>query len=192
MTPRPPPASCAPPWRGSPLGRRSRKRSAGGGTAAAPARPAAPPAARPPRRSATEKDAAVRSALRPYGPGERPLTIKISIALCVFGFLALAIGSATGVLDVRQDQRFGLIASLVILAVAAAGLWRMKYWAALGLQAILLLNILAGFLFLLRASSAKGFLIAFLMIVPAGFLGYKLIRTMARMQMPERPGARRV
>jgi hypothetical protein len=30
------------------------------------------------------------------------------------------------------------------------------------------------------------------MIVPAGFLGYKLIRTMARMQMPERPGARRV
>jgi ABC-type multidrug transport system permease subunit len=170
------------------LGRRSRKRSAGGGTAAAPARPAA----RPPRRSAAEKDTAVRSELRPYRPGERPLTIKISIALCVFGILVLAIGSATGVLDVHRDQRFGLLASLVILAVAAAGLWRMKYWAALGLQAILLLNILAGFLFLLRASSVKGFLIAFLMIVPAGFLGYKLIRTMARMQMPERPGARRV
>src|SRR3954454_12697517 len=99
MIPRPPPASCAPPWRGSPLGRRSRKRSAGGGTAAAPARPAAPPAARPPRRSATEKDAAVRSALRPYGPGERPLTIKISIALCVFGFLVLAIRRAAGVLE---------------------------------------------------------------------------------------------
>ncbi len=65
-------------------------------------------------------------------------------------------------------------------------MYRGRYWAVLGFEAILLLNILVMFGLLLRASSILGLLIALAVIVPSSYLFYKLIRAMARIQMPTR------
>ena len=51
-----------------------------------------------------------------------------------------------------------------------------------------LLVILA--LLLVRASNVLGVVVVLAIGVPAGWLFWKLIRSMARLQMPERPGAR--
>jgi hypothetical protein len=75
---------------------------------------------------------------------------------------------------------------VAILAVAAWGLWRARYWAVLGFQAILALNIIVMALLLVRASSLAGVAIALAVVVSAGWLFWKLVRAMARIQMPAR------
>jgi hypothetical protein len=67
-------------------------------------------------------------------------------------------------------------------------MWRARYWAVLGFQFMLgfLLVILA--LLLVRASNALAVVVVLAIGVPAGVLFWKLVRALARIQMPERPG----
>jgi hypothetical protein len=167
------------------LGRRSRRASAARGTSTGTPAPA-PPRERPPRRSSAEKDAEVRAGLQPLGPGERPGAVTAGVVVCVVGVLALAIGAASGLLDTSGGRLSSLLLSILILAAAGFGMYLGRYWAVLGFEAILLLNILVMFGLLLRASSILGLLIALAIIVPSSYLFYKLIRAMARIQMPTR------
>jgi hypothetical protein len=66
-------------------------------------------------------------------------------------------------------------------------MWRVRYWAVLGFQALLAMIVLVFALFLLRASNLLGFVIPVVVIAAAGFLFFKLVRALARIQMPERP-----
>jgi hypothetical protein len=66
-------------------------------------------------------------------------------------------------------------------------MWRAKYWAVLGFQALLAFQILILCLALLVAENliyAAGAVVAIGLL---GTLFFKLIRAMARLQMPERP-----
>ena len=74
-----------------------------------------------------------------------------------------------------------------MLLVAAAGLWRARYWAVLGFEVLLGITAVWGFLSLLVASNVWGALLALIVLAASGFLFYKLIRAMARIQMPRRP-----
>jgi hypothetical protein len=47
--------------------------------------------------------------------------------------------------------------------------------------------VVIGFLFLLRASSLLDLLICFVLIVPTGWLFWKLVRILARLQTPVEP-----
>jgi EamA domain-containing membrane protein RarD len=44
-------------------------------------------------------------------------------------------------------------------------------------------------LYLVEASNALGFIVAPLIIVAAGYLFFKLVRVLSRIQMPRRPGS---
>jgi len=81
---------------------------------------------------------------------------------------------------------FGLVLSVALMGVAAWGMWRSKYWAVLGMQAILGILIVLFSVFLFEASNVKSALICVGVIVPAGALFYHLVKAMARIQMPER------
>jgi hypothetical protein len=167
------------------VGRRSRKRQPAGvaPAAAAPDRPA-----RPPRRSAQERDAAARAKLEPLAPGERPFWVTVAAALA----FALAVGTLILVaLDYQvttggSTRTSGLLQAAVLL-VAAFGLWRARYWAVLGFEVLLGVTVVWGFLSLLVASNVWGALLALIVLAASGFLFYKLIRAMARIQMPRRP-----
>ncbi len=77
-----------------------------------------------------------------------------------------------------------------ILVLAAIGMWARKYWAVLGFQCILGLQIVVFSLALLRVQK---WWLGILMVIAIGLLGllfWKLIRAMARLQMPERPQPR--
>ena len=80
-----------------------------------------------------------------------------------------------------------VVGQSVVLLVAAWGMWRARYWAVLGMQALLALLIISFALFLLiAASTAVQILLAIGVIGAAGALFWFLVKAMARIQMPER------
>jgi hypothetical protein len=72
---------------------------------------------------------------------------------------------------------------------AAAGMWRMRYWAVLGFEAVLGVAIVVFALFLVRASNLLAVVLCLAVIGFGGWLFWKLVRVMGRMQAPRRPAA---
>jgi hypothetical protein len=65
-------------------------------------------------------------------------------------------------------------------------MWRGRYWAALGFQALLAITVLFAFLALLTARNCRR--CAQLVIIAAGgTLFWFLVKAMARLQAPQRP-----
>ncbi len=170
------------------MGQRSRKRGrrekpAGGSIATTQS-------AKPPSRS-EQRDAAVRASLEPMAPGERP------VAIWVATLLALMVGVGN-LVDVLLGGRItvgrshagvgGVVLFSAMMVVCAVGMWKLRYWAVLGFQAILALVILLFSLYLIRASNLLGFVFATAVVLGGGFLFYKLVRTLSRIQMPKYPG----
>jgi hypothetical protein len=174
------------------VGKRSRKRrSEAAAPVAAPAPPRAP--ARQPRASRTEaKNAAVRAQLEPLDAGERPTAVTVGAAIAT----VLAVGNIVlylaGVKVSGQKPTLqGIAGPTLIMAVCAYGMWRGKYWAVLGMEALLGLVIVIFALLLATAENLKAVAISVAVIGLSGWLFWKLIRAMARIQMPERPEPRR-
>jgi uncharacterized membrane protein len=170
------------------VGRRSRKRRAG----AAPAAPAAPEAA-PARASRSEtKNAAARAQLEPLEAGQRPTAVTVGAAIASL----LAIGNVVlylaGVKVSGQKPTVqGIAGPTLIMAVCAYGMWRGRYWAVLGMEALLGLVIVIFGLLLATAENLKAVAIALAVMLASGILFWKLIKAMARIQMPQRPEPRR-
>ncbi len=181
------------------MGARSRKR----------ARPAAPPAAEPPPEPAgltTEpeaeappnryargraRDEAIRQGLEPLAPGERPRVVTIA-AVVAFAFAVANVIATLTVDDLSSDQgdptTFAILTTGV-LVLAGIGMLARKYWAVLGFQCILGLQIVV---FSLALTRVQKWWVGLALAIAIGLLGllfWKLIRAMARLQMPDRPGA---
>jgi hypothetical protein len=164
------------------LGKRSRKQRA-----PAP-KPAAAP--RPPSRSEL-KNAAVRAELKPLEPGERPLAVKIGAVVTAIAATAnLALYVAGQEIQGQRPALVGILLFTALMYTMTWGLWNARYWAVLGLEGLLGILIVIVALVALRAASVTDLLIAIGILIPAGALFWFLIKAMARIQMPERPGAR--
>jgi hypothetical protein len=143
-------------------------------------------------RARTEaRNAQARAKLDPLPPGERPLAVTVAAFVAV----ALAVANvalwAAGV-EVRgqRTSAVGVGAFAVLMLAAALGLWRARYWAVLGFEALLGLTIVIAALSLVVASNVAAVLLCVGIIALAGPLFWKLIRAMARIQMPDRGPAR--
>lgn len=146
---------------------------------------ATPPPSRPVSRS-EQKNEAARAALVPLEPGERPLPVTIgAIVALLFGisnFVMYAAGT-----EIRgQEPNAGVLLFGALMLAAAWGMWKVRYWAVLGMQALLALIILAFSLSAMTAASALGVVIAVAVITGAGTLFWFMIKAMARIQMPTR------
>lgn len=136
------------------------------------------------------KNQAVREELEPLAPGERPFAVTIaSIVAMLF-----AIGNLVAFLlsdDSTSGEESKVVVQFVlifaILIVASIGMWRVKYWAVIGFQTILGLQIIVYSLALTRVNSAWIALLFLGIIILSGVLFWFLIRAMARIQMPESP-----
>jgi hypothetical protein len=131
-----------------------------------------------------ERDAAVRAALEPLAPGERPLAVTtaavFATVVAIANLVAAVLSHPTG-----PEWRFVAIQCAVLL-IAAVGMWRVKYWAVLGFQVLLGLTVLLAFLALLRAGDVWALLLVLAVVVLCSVQFWFLIRAMARIQMPER------
>jgi hypothetical protein len=131
---------------------------------------------------ARERDDAVRAALEPLKPGERPWPIVAASALAVLVALGNVILVFTGW---EGDKKPPLIFAAVML-VAAAGMWNLKYWAVLGFEVLLGVSFSFALLALLRAENFAAVAQCLIGMAITGPLFYFLIRQMARIQMPTR------
>jgi len=140
-------------------------------------------AQRPPRKSSAERNAEIRAGLEPIGPGERPLPLVIATAVAV----ALGLTNIVLLIAGQNGQPAQLVVYCTLILGAAYGMWTKRYIAVLAFQVLLAIAVVIGFLFLLRASSLLDVLICFVLIVPTGWLFWKLVRVLARLQTPVEP-----
>jgi uncharacterized membrane protein (DUF2068 family) len=145
-----------------------------------------------PRASRSEqRDAAVRATLTPLAPGERPWVITVGAALAAVSGLTQLILFLAGV----RLRTTGLHASAgqtivfaMLMFLCAGGMWLMRYWAVLGFMALLAILLAFSAGALITASSLVGLVVALAIIAVGGYLFFKLVRVLSRIQMPKYPG----
>jgi hypothetical protein len=130
----------------------------------------------------------VRATLEPLGPGERPWPLLAS-ALLAFALVIANLVLVIGDIKLKGTKPSAEIAYVVVMAVCTYGLWRARYWAVLGFMVLLVLTILQFAVLLVRVSNVLGLVFAVVVVGGGGFLFYKLVRVMSRIQLP-RPPAR--
>jgi hypothetical protein len=172
------------------VGRRSRKRRTGEAPARRPT-PAPLPAS--PRTSRSEaKNAAVRAQLEPLEPGERPRAVTVGATVATVLALGNVVLYVAGVkVSGQKPTVSGITGPTLVMAVCAWGMWRAKYWAVLGMEALLGIIIVIFAVLLATASNLQSVAIAVAVILASGTLFWKLVKAMARIQMPPRPERRR-
>jgi hypothetical protein len=149
--------------------------------------PQAPPA-RPYARSAARNEAA-RAALEPYAEGERPWAIVVCAVLAtIFGgynLVSFLLGDKLRV-DGQKPGTAGVLLFALVMFTCAVGMWRMRYWAVLGFQALLVFVLLFLSILLIKVSNLAGLAVCLVGLSVGGTLFYKLVRAMGRMQVPVR------
>jgi hypothetical protein len=137
------------------------------------------------------RDEEIRANLPPLAPGERPRAVTVA-AIVAFVF---AIGNAAAALtgnDISSasgDPSVATAVTTALLLVAGFGMLARQYWAVLGFQTILGLQIVFFSLYLIGVQKWWHAIIPLLAIGLLGWLFWKLVRPMAQLQMPKRsPG----
>jgi hypothetical protein len=80
----------------------------------------------------------------------------------------------------------GVLIFAGLMAAAAIGMWKVRYWAVLGFEALLGIAVAFAALSLMVASNVTAVLLCIAIIATAGPLFWFLIRAMARIQLPAR------
>ena len=132
----------------------------------------------------------MRAGLEPLGEGERPAAVTVGAIVAFLLAAANLIAYVAGMkIDGERPAMAGIFVYEGLLLAAAYGMWRARYWAVLGMQTLLALTIVFSALALVQAVNWWAFVLVSLILVLAGALFWCLIKAMARIQMPERPGS---
>ena len=78
------------------------------------------------------------------------------------------------------------VASSLVLGLMTYGLWKARYWAVLGFQTVLILVIVVTVLALVQVTDVLRALALFAFLAGASVLFYRMVKAMARIQMPDR------
>lgn len=124
--------------------------------------------------------------LLPLDPDERPRALLAAVAVASL----LALGVLIGALSVHDLSRHGgsLPAGVFIAGVLLAlanGMYRRRYWAVLSFEALLAFQIIVTSLALIVAETLLAAAICVVSIGLGGWLFWKLVRVMGRIQATE-------
>ncbi|HYH61099.1 MAG TPA: hypothetical protein VD766_04475 [Solirubrobacterales bacterium] len=145
------------------------------------------------------KNQAAREALEPLEPDERPAIVTVAAVISGVLLLGTLITYIAGV-EVGTFDQFGAktgeakpnfvytAASSLVLGLMTYGLWKARYWAVLGFQTILILVIVVAVLALVQVTEVARALALTAFLAGASFLFYRMVKAMARIQMPDRGG----
>lgn len=137
------------------------------------------------------RDDEIRAGLPPLAPGERPRVVTIA-AIVAFVFAIGNVAAAltgTDISTASGDPSLATAVTTAVLLLAGFGMLARQYWAVLGFQTILGIQIVFFSLYLIGVQKLWHAIIPVVAIGLLGWLFYKLVRPMAQMQMPKRaPG----
>jgi hypothetical protein len=133
------------------------------------------------------RDQAIRQALRPLAPGERTPALIVASVVSVLLAIGVVVGALTtsDLRDKGGSLPFGIFLGLVFLAVGW-GMWNGRYWAVLSFEAFLWFEVIVVTIALIVASTWSAFVLCVAVIALSGWLAWKLIRVMARIQAYDR------
>ncbi len=195
------------------MGARSRKRKRSAAAVGEPAATAATRTRPPPPPAPTEtpatpetpdekmrrgyargraRDDEIRASLVPLEPGERPRVVTLAAGIAFIFALGNVATALTGndISTASGDPSVVTAITTALLLVAGFGMLARQYWAVLGFETILGLQIVFFSLYLIGVQSLVDAIIPLVAIGLLGWLFWKLIRPMALMQMPQRPPRR--
>ncbi len=138
-------------------------------------------------RARTEaQNAAARAQLEPLAPGERPWPLQVSVAVVTLAALVNLVAYAAGAkLSGSKLHSSELVPFVVIMLILAAGMWRRSGAAVLLFMAMLAIIVALFSLFLIEASNILGVVVPLLFIGGGGYLFWKLVRVLGRIQAPQ-------
>jgi hypothetical protein len=135
------------------------------------------------------RDAEVRAGLTPIEPGERPgVIIASTIVAALIGGGNLVAWLAGIKIDGKHPAAGGIFIFSAVMIADAIGMWRLWYGAVLGFMALLAIVATIFALLLIEASNVLGVVVGLIVILGAGYLFFKLVRVLSRIQMPRYPG----
>ena len=135
------------------------------------------------------RNAEIRATLRPYARGERPPIVMWSAAIAAGLALANLISWLAGVkVSGHHPAATGILIFSAVLLACAGGLWQMRSGAVLGFMCLMAIIAILFTLFLIEASNLLGVVVALAIIVVSGYLFFKLVRVLSRLQMPRQDG----
>jgi len=146
-----------------------------------------------------EKNRAAREALEPLEADERPTVVTVAAVISAVLLLGTIVSYVAGV-EVSTFDDFGAqtgeakpnliytVASSLVLGLMTYGLWKARYWAVLGFQTILILVIVVSILALIQVTEVLRALALLAFLAGASILFYRMVKAMARIQMPDRGG----
>jgi hypothetical protein len=141
------------------------------------------------RARSEERNAAVRAALEPLAPGERPWPLVaaslVAVVLCLITLIMFLTGTRLGG---SKPPAAEVIVYCALMLTCAIGCWTLRYWAVLGFQTLLAIGILGVALALIRVNSLIWALVCVVVIGAGGYLFWKLVRVLSRLQLPTPPG----
>jgi hypothetical protein len=137
---------------------------------------------------AEQRDEAVRESLEPLREGERPLVVTVAAILSAVVAVGTMVAWVAGA-EVSGDrpELVQALAPALLIGIMAWGMWKARYWAVLGFQALLVFVIFsAAFGLAAEAGSASQVLATLGLLAVAGTFFYLMVKAMARIQMPHR------
>jgi hypothetical protein len=129
-------------------------------------------------------NAEARAKLEPLREGERPTAVTVAAVVATLLTLTNAIAAVVGEGPSGKHLAPGIVYT-VLLGSMSWGLWKARYWAVLGLQALLAISMVAAAFALLVAGNVLTALVALFTVVACGTLFWFLVKAMARIQMPD-------
>jgi hypothetical protein len=127
-----------------------------------------------------ERAEATRAALRPLGPDERPLGLKLAVGL------AILVAAANLVLVVADGGKGwpGGLAFAALMLCAAGFMWQRNYLAVVAFEGLLAISIVYATLSLAFVSNLRAAVLAVAVILLCAPVFWLLIRVMARLRVP--------
>jgi hypothetical protein len=131
------------------------------------------------------RNAEIRATLRPYAPGERPRIVVASALIAAALALANLVSWLAGLkINGHHPPPTGVFIFAGVLLACAGGLWQMRAGAVLGFMTLMAIIAVLFTLFLIEASNVLGAVVALAIIVVSGYLFFKLVRVLSRLQIP--------
>jgi hypothetical protein len=138
------------------------------------------------------RNAEARARLEPLAEGERPTVVTVGAVISALIAASIVIGWLAGAkVDVKGstlDERPQLLSQVLppalLFSIMAWGMWRARYWAVLGFEAIMAIIMIGAGLTLIAATSAFKAISAALVLAAAGALFWFTVKALARIQMP--------
>lgn len=133
------------------------------------------------------KNEIARRQLEPLEEGERPLVVTLGAVVSAL-IAAVTVGAwlAGAEVDGERPNPVQVFAPAILFGVMAWGMWRARYWAVLGFQAVMAILMVGAFLTLIAATSIGSALTAVAVLLAAGTFFWFMVKGLARIQMPDR------